>query len=175
MLFGDWGTSRLYVLGLAFFFSGFSSPYHILAMCILLTVVGWAYTIVCRCFTDGGGVYSSAKATHQQLALLGAYLLFADYVVTAALSTVEAFRYFGVPADSAGYFAIAGIFLIAGVNFIGPRRAGRVATWVAVATFIMIVIAACFSLRHLSLAHITLDHRPLATKWSSFVHIILAL
>ena len=29
MLFGDWGTSRLYVLGLAFYFSGTAAPYHI--------------------------------------------------------------------------------------------------------------------------------------------------
>src|SRR6185503_12096381 len=101
LLFGDWGTSRLYVLGLAFFYSGFAAPWHVLAVGILMCIVGWAYTVVCRSFTDGGGVYTSGKATHQHVALLGAYLLFADYVVTAALSTVEAFRYFGVSAEAA--------------------------------------------------------------------------
>src|SRR6185503_4020056 len=115
LLFGDWGTSRLYVLGLAFFYSGFSAPWHVLAMCILMMIVGWAYTVVCRVFTDVGGVYSAAKATHKQLALLGAFLLFADYVVTAALSAVEAFRYFGASADTAWIFAIGAILVIAGV------------------------------------------------------------
>lgn len=175
MLFGDWGTSRLYVLGLAFFYSGFSAPWHVLAMCILLLIVGWAYTVVCRVFTDGGGVYSSAKATHKQVALLGAYLLFADYVVTAALSAVEAFRYFGVSAESAWIFAIAAIFLIAGINFIGPRKASHFASYVALATLVIMIVIALYAIPHATFAHIRWDHRPWGQKWTAFVHIILAL
>lgn len=175
MLFGDWGTSRLYVLGLAFFYSGFSSPYHILAMCILLVAVGWAYTVVCRCFHDGGGVYTSAKATHQQVALLGAYLLFADYVVTAALSAVDAFRYFGASIDAAPKFAILSILVIAGINFVGPRKAGRLASLVAMAVFVVVVVIACFCIPRMSLHNVMADHRPWGVKWTSFVQIILAL
>jgi amino acid transporter/nucleotide-binding universal stress UspA family protein len=175
MLFGDWGTSRLYVLGLAFFYSGFSSPYYILAMCLLLMAVGWAYTVVCRCFHDGGGVYTSAKATHQQVALLGAYLLFADYVVTAALSAVDAFRYFGASTHAAPRFAILSILVIAGINFVGPRKAGRLASLVAMAVFVVIVVIALFCIPRLSLHNLTADHRPWGIKWTSFVHIILAL
>ena len=175
MLFGDWGTSRLYVLGLAFFYSGFAAPWHVLGVCTLMMVVGWAYTIVCRCFQDGGGVYSSAKATHQQVALLGAYLLFADYVVTAALSTVEAFRYFGASAQLAPLLAVPAILLIAVINFIGPRHAGRLATYVALLTLVMAVITALFCLPHLSFSNITGDHRPWSARWPSFVHIVLAL
>jgi amino acid transporter/nucleotide-binding universal stress UspA family protein len=175
MLFGDWGTSRLYVLGLAFFYSGHSSPYHILAMCGIMLAVGWSYTVVCRCFQDGGGVYSSAKATHKHLALLGAYLLFADYVITAALSAVDAFRYFGASTEAAPLFAIAAIFIIAGINFVGPRKAGSLATLVAMAVLVVVLIMAAFCIPHLSLRHVAADQRPFNIQWTSFVHIILAL
>jgi hypothetical protein len=40
LLFGDWGTSRLYVLGLAFFFAGRSSFWLILLMSVLILAVG---------------------------------------------------------------------------------------------------------------------------------------
>ncbi|MFT3786804.1 MAG: hypothetical protein QM770_11655 [Tepidisphaeraceae bacterium] len=43
LLFGDWGTSRLYVLGLAFFFAGGSSFWLMLAMSLLILAVGWGY------------------------------------------------------------------------------------------------------------------------------------
>lgn len=175
MLFGDWGTSRLYVLGLAFFYSGFAAPVHILGVCTLMIVVGWAYTIVCRCFQDGGGVYSSAKATHQHVALLGAYLLFADYVVTAALSTVEAMRYFGASPRLAPQLAVPAILLIGVINFIGPRHAGRIATYIALLTLLLAVIIGAFCIPHLSLDAIQADHRPWSQRWPSFVHIILAL
>ena len=42
LLFGDWGTSRLYVLGLAFLVAGRSSFWLIAAMSLLILVVGWA-------------------------------------------------------------------------------------------------------------------------------------
>src|SRR5215210_6862375 len=83
LLFGDWGTSRLYVLGLAFFFAGGTSFWLIGAMSLLILAVGWAYTQICRIYPDGGGVYTAAKHKSQMLAVIGALLLFADYVVTA--------------------------------------------------------------------------------------------
>ena len=69
MLFGDWGTSRLYVLGLAFAFTGRASFWFIAAMCVLMIGVGWSYEIICRLFPDGGGVYSSARHRSQLLAV----------------------------------------------------------------------------------------------------------
>src|SRR3954466_9814145 len=97
LLFGDWGTSRLYVLGLALFFAGRSSFWLILAMSLLVVAVGWAYTQICRIYPDGGGVYTAAKSRSRTLAVVGALLLFADYTVTASLSTLDAFHYFGLP------------------------------------------------------------------------------
>src|SRR6266496_512861 len=97
LLFGDWGTSRLYVLGLAFFFAGRTSFWLIFAMSGLILAVGWAYSQICRIYPDGGGVYTAAKSKSRTLAVVGALLLFADYVVTASLSSLDAFRYFSLP------------------------------------------------------------------------------
>ncbi len=95
-LFGDWGTSRLYVLGIAFAVAGRSSLYLVAAMSLLILAVGWAYSQICRIYPDGGGVYTAAKHRSRTLAVVGALLLFADYTVTASLSAVEAFHYFGM-------------------------------------------------------------------------------
>ncbi len=96
MLFGDWGTSRLYLLGLAFLVAGRSSIYLIAAMSVLLICVGWAYTQICRIFPDGGGVYTAGKQRARLLGVVGALLLFAGYTVTASISALEAFHYFGL-------------------------------------------------------------------------------
>src|SRR5438105_9159029 len=100
LLFGDWGTSRLYVLGLALFFAGRSSFWLVVSMSVLILAVGWAYTQICRIYPDGGGVYTAAKSRSKTLAVIGALLLFADYTVTASLSSLEAFHYFGLPLPS---------------------------------------------------------------------------
>ena len=91
LLFGDWGTSRLYVLGIGAVTLGLAAPYYLLALSVLMVVVAWAYTIVCRLFQDGGGVYSAARQLSPLLAVIGATLLLGNYIVTASLSTVEAF------------------------------------------------------------------------------------
>jgi len=96
LLFGDWGTSRLYVLGLAFLVAGRSSFWLIAAMSLLILAVGWAYTQICRIYPDGGGVYTAGRKRHPMLGVVGALLLFADYTITASLSAVEAFHYFGL-------------------------------------------------------------------------------
>jgi amino acid transporter len=97
LLFGDWGTSRLYVLGIALFFAGRTSFWLILMMSVLILAVAWGYTQICRIYPDGGGVYTAAKHKSRTLAVVGALLLFADYTVTASLSALDAFHYFGLP------------------------------------------------------------------------------
>src|SRR5262245_17682098 len=96
LLYGDCGTSRLYVLGLAFLVAGRSSFWLICGMSLLILAVGWAYTQICRIYPDGGGVYTVAKQRSRLLGVIGALLLFADYTVTASLSAFEAFHYFGL-------------------------------------------------------------------------------
>jgi amino acid transporter len=101
MLFGDWGTSRLYVLGLAFLVAGRTSFWLIMMMSGLILSVGWAYTQICRIYPDGGGVYTAARHRSALLGVIGALLLFADYTVTASLSSLDAFHYFGLGGHTA--------------------------------------------------------------------------
>jgi len=101
LLYGDWGTSRLYVLGLAFLVSGRSSFALICMMSFLILAVAWAYTQICRLYPEGGGVYSAARNRHPLLGVLAALLLFADYTVTASLSALEAWHYFGLQSTHA--------------------------------------------------------------------------
>src|SRR5476649_586794 len=107
LLFGDWGTSRLYVLGLAFLFAGRTSFWLIVLMSLLILAVGWAYTQICRIYPDGGGVYTAAKHVSRTLAVIGALLLFADYTVTASLSVLDAFHYFGLPLQKHAQIEVA--------------------------------------------------------------------
>src|ERR1051325_8023789 len=86
LLYGDWGTSKAYVIGLAFLAAGYSSLPIILAVCALTGVVGYNYILICKNFPDGGGVYSAARKLIRLLAVVGALLLVADLTVTAAMS-----------------------------------------------------------------------------------------
>ena len=97
ILYGDWGTSKAYVIGLAFAFAGYSSFWLILAMCVLTAVVGVNYIFICNHYPDGGGVYASVRHRSEIISIVGAFLLIADYIVTAALSALSAFQYLGVP------------------------------------------------------------------------------
>ena len=48
ILYGDWGTSKAYVIGLAFAVAGYSSFWLIAPMCVLIVLVGVNYMVVCR-------------------------------------------------------------------------------------------------------------------------------
>lgn len=178
MLFGDWGTSRLYVLGLVFVAAGHASFWYVAAMCVLMSLVGLAYTVICAHFPDGGGVYSAAKSHSRVLAVVGALLLLADYIVTAALSAYEGFRYLlptGVPADYAWFAALVAILAMGLLNVFGARRVGVLALGIAVLSVVFYVIIGLFCRLHFGDAVI---HRPtesVGMQWSHFVNVILAL
>src|SRR3977135_1232724 len=80
LLYGDWGTSKAYVLGLAFVAAGFSSFPLILGVCALTAVVAFNYIIICAHVPDGGGVYSAARQQSRFLASVGALLLIANFL-----------------------------------------------------------------------------------------------
>ncbi|MFN8709451.1 MAG: APC family permease, partial [Planctomyces sp.] len=173
MLFGDWGTSRLYVLGLAFFFTGRSSIWFMGAMSILLIAVGWAYDVICRHFPEGGGVYSAARQRSENLSVIGGLLLAADYVVTAALSALDAFHYLHLPYPQ--FWAAAGIALVGIINYFGPTKAGTIALFVALTTVIFTLIIGVASVPHLGNVSVS---RPVGTPWNwwtQFTSIILAI
>jgi len=173
MLFGDWGTSRLYVLGLAYFYAGRASFWYMLAMSCLLLAVGWAYQVICRLYPDGGGVYSSARERSHTLAVIGALLLCADYIVTAALSAIEAFHYIHLP--HAHVWAVGAILLIGALNYFGPTKAGTGAMIVAVITALLSLVIALFSTPSLPEAHIGAVHTSSLATWGTFTRLILAI
>src|ERR1041384_7000667 len=93
ILYGDWGTSKAYVIGLAFAVAGYASFWLIAAICVLVVLVGINYMIVCRLYPDGGGVYASVRHRSEVISIVGAFLLVADCLVTAAYSALSAFAY----------------------------------------------------------------------------------
>src|SRR5438270_6747004 len=138
LLYGDWGTSKAYVIGLAFVAAGFSSFPIILAVCALTGLVGYNYVIVCRHFPDGGGVYSSARMQSRVLAVLGSLLLVADLTVTASLSGWSAMAYFHAPRQHIAIATAALIMAVGGINFFGPKHSGSMAVTLAVPTVIVV-------------------------------------
>ena len=178
LLFGDWGTSRLYVLGLVFAMSGHASFWYVAAMCVVMSLVGLAYSIVCAHFPDGGGVYSAARHHSRMLAAIGALLLVADYIVTAAMSAYEGFRYIlptGVSANYAWFLALVSLVAMGVLNVFGPRRAGLWALGIAVLSLGFYLTIGLFCRLHMAGAEI---HRPteaFGVQWSHFVNVILAL
>ena len=97
ILYGDWGTSKAYVVGLAFAVAGYSSFWLVAAMCLLTGLVVVNYMTICKHYPDGGGVYASVRHRSEVISIVGAFLLIADYIVTAALSGLSAFLYLGWP------------------------------------------------------------------------------
>ena len=175
ILYGDWGTSKAYVIGLAFAVAGYSSPWLIGAMCLLTALVGFNYITICRHYPNGGGVYASGRHRSEIISIVGAFLLIADYIVTAAVSALSAFLYLGVPHPA--YFAAGAILLIGGLNFFGPKHTGGLAVLVSVPTAIVVILLGIFAIPHLgeAVAHLEPLHGSLVHNWNGFVAIVLAL
>jgi amino acid transporter len=175
ILYGDWGTSKAYVIGLAFAVAGYSSFWLIAAMCALTALVGFNYMIICRHYPDGGGVYASVRHRSEIISIVGAFLLVADYIVTAAISALSAFQYLGV--SNPELFAGLAILGIGALNYFGPKHTGGLAVAVSIPTAIVVVSLALFCLPHLHEAWHNL--RPLSGRfsenWKGFVGIVLAL
>jgi amino acid transporter/nucleotide-binding universal stress UspA family protein len=175
ILYGDWGTSKAYVIGLAFAVAGYASFWLIAAMCVLTALVGINYMIICRLYPDGGGVYASVRHRSEVIAIVGAFLLIADYLVTAAISALSAFQYLGVPHPE--NFAGASILLIGLLNLLGPKNTGSLAFLVSVPTALVVIALGLFSLPHMheAMAHLQPLHGNLWQNWAGFVGIVLAL
>jgi len=173
LLYGDWGTSKAYVLGIAFALSGHASWFFLGLMSLLTVAVGLSYGVICRLFPDGGGVYSAAKSRSRVFALIGAFLLVAGYTVTASISAIEAFHYLRVP--NADFWAIVSIVVIALINWIGPGKIGIFAAVIAVAASLTAFVLFAFTVPSLSHVELTMPQGSLMNSWSSFVGIVLAL
>lgn len=173
MLFGDWGTSRLYVLGLCYFYVGDASLWLVAAMSLLLIAVGWAYQVICRLHPDGGGVYSSARERSPLLGMIGGLLLCADYVVTAALSALDAFHYLNLPHEA--LWAAGSILLLGIVNAFGPKHSGRGALVIALLTVTITLIIAAAAMPFYPQIRVSRIEGGFGHWWMQFTAIILAI
>jgi amino acid transporter/nucleotide-binding universal stress UspA family protein len=175
ILYGDWGTSKAYVIGLAFAVAGYASFWLIAVMCVLTALVGINYMVICRLYPDGGGVYASVRHRSEVISIVGAFLLIADYLVTAAISALSAFAYLGVPHPEK--FAAAAILIIGLLNLLGPKQTGGLAFLISVPTAIVVITLALFSLPHMheAIGHLQPLHGSFWQNWAGFVGIVLAL
>jgi len=88
------------------------------------------------------------------LAVLGALLLLADFIVTAALSGWDAMIYLGVSRE---HVKIATLVLIVGIGFInyfGPKHSGTFAVSLALPMVAVVVLIICLSLPYLTFSHL---------------------
>src|SRR5438477_6503461 len=174
LLYGDWGTSKAYVIGLAFVAAGFSSLPIILAVCALTGLVGINYAVICAHFPDGGGVYSAARSQGRLLAVVGALLLVADLTVTAALSGWSGLTYVISGAEDILWlkflkdniaFTTIGVLLFLGfINWFGPKHSGSLAVALAVPTVIVVVALIAISAPHLTTHFLGPRHESLSTQ-----------
>jgi amino acid transporter/nucleotide-binding universal stress UspA family protein len=192
LLYGDWGTSKAYVIGLAIVAAGFAAMPVIIAVCVLTAIVGYNYSIICRNFPDGGGVYSAARQQSRILASLGALLLIANFLVTAALSGWAAMSYFGVPEKWLPVATMAAIILLGAVNWFGPKHSGSMAIAMAIPTVVTVILLIIISAPYLTTEfllwpsqaladpdflkqHPKVTHDAMGQTWVWFTGAILAL
>ncbi len=138
LLYGDWGTSKAYVIGLAVLLAGYAAPYYLAGIVGLTLLVGCNYVWVCKFFPEGGGVYHAARRHSPRLGVVGALLLFAGYVVTAAISAYEAYNYFGLHEEATRWATLT-IFGLGVMNAFGPRLAGSVAVYLALPAVLVLL------------------------------------
>ena len=185
LLYGDWGTSKAYVIGLAFVAAGFSSLPIILAVCALTGLVAISYAVISRHFPDGCGVYSAVCSQGRLLAVVGALLLLADLTVTAALSGWSALTYITSGAENIELIKLArehialttiGMLLIMGlINYFGPKHSGSFAVALALPTAVVVILLIALSAPHFTTHFLEPRHHSLSTVWVQFVGVILAL
>ncbi len=175
LLYGDWGTSKAYVIGLAFAAAGFASLPLIVAVCLLTAVVGYNYVVVCRHFPDGGGVYSAARSQSRLLAVTGALLLVANFTVTAAMSGWAAMSYFGLPREWIPLATIGLIAAVGAVNRFGPKHTGSLALSLALPMVVVVTVIIIWSLPYLDTASLQPLQGNFKANWVAFTGVILAL
>jgi len=175
LLYGDWGTSKAYVIGLAFFYAGYGSLPIIVAVCALTALVGYNYTIVCKHFPDGGGVYSAARSQSRLLAAIGALLLLANFLVTAALSCNSAMYYFRVADPQVAVASMTFILVVGAINYFGPKHTGSLALFLAIPMVFLVLVIVAFSLPNLTFTQLQRPDPSFKVNWQHFVAMILAL
>jgi len=171
---GDWGTSIAYVLGIGFTLAFYSSFWHLMMMLALTALVAVNYMTICRLYPNGGGVYGSVYHRSRRLAVIGALLLSADYVITMSLSILEACHYFGL--ENPEIWAIGTIVGIGAMNWYGPKQTGGLALFISVMTILSLATIVTVSApAALTSAHIEVPSGGFFHNWGIFAAIILSI
>ncbi|MCX6132578.1 MAG: universal stress protein [Ignavibacteriales bacterium] len=174
ILDGDWGTSVAYVMGIGFALAGYSSFWHLSAMMALTSLVAINYITICRLYPNGGGVYSSVYHRSKLLAVVGALLLAADYIVTMALSVLDACHYFGL--ENPVLWAIVVILAIGALNWFGPKHSGGLALLITAFTLVtLFVVIVASAPTAIASARIDAPQGGLMHNWGIFTGFILSL
>src|SRR5260370_18048663 len=97
-----------------------------------------------RNYPDGGGVYASVRHRSEIISIVGAFLLIADYIVTAAISALSAFQYLGLPNPE--FLAAGAILVIGALNYFGPKHTGVLAVLGSVPTVTVLVFLRALSI-----------------------------
>lgn len=174
ILDGDWGTSVAYVMGIGFALAGYGSFWHLSAMMALTSLVAINYITICHLYPNGGGVYSSVYHRSKLLAVVGALLLAADYIVTMALSVLDACHYFGL--ENPVFWAIVVILAIAVLNWFGPKHSGGLALLITAFTLVtLFVVIVASAPTAVTSARIDPPQGSLFHNWGIFTGFILSL
>jgi amino acid transporter len=175
LLYGDLGTSKAYVLGLAFALAGHASFWFIFAVSILTLLVGLNYIVICRLYPHGGGVYASVRDRSKILSFVGAFFLISDYLITASLSALSAFHYLGLPYPV--LWAMLSIFAIGILNLLGPKQTGSLSILLAIPTIICVLGLGLLSIPFLpeAIQHLDPINHDVQADWNVFVGVIVAL
>ncbi len=161
-------------MGIGFALAGYSSFWHLSFMMALTTLVAVNYITICRLYPNGGGVYSSVYHRSQLLAVIGALLLAADYVVTMALSILDACHYLGLQYPA--LWAILIILTIGAINWFGPRHSGGLALAISAFTLLILFIVIVASApAAVTSANIAPPKGGLFHNWGIFIGFILSL
>ncbi len=142
-------------------------------MSILTAMIGICYMVICRISPDGGGVYSSVRHRSKSLAVIGALLLIADYVITASLSSLDAFHYFNLPHPE--LWAIGSMVIIGLINWFGPSRSGDIAVVIGLVASACVTILFFFTVPSLGHVELVFPKGNWFSNWATFVGIVLAL
>ena len=126
-------------------------------------------------------MYTAARQLNPTLSVVGSTLLLSGYIMTAAISVIEAFHYFGVPHSLTLPLSVVAILLIGGINWLGAKSAGQFALVIAFAALavsaVMAVLCVPFfvrGLRTISFDYFTTHATPV-DAWVSFTKVCLAL
>lgn len=175
LLYGDLGTSKAYVLGLAFALAGHASFWFIFAVSILTLLVGLNYIVICKLYPDGGGVYASVRDRSKILSFVGAFFLISDYLITASLSALSAFHYLGFPYPV--LWSMLAIFVIGILNLLGPKQTGSLSILLAIPTIICVLGLGLLSIPFIpeAIQHLDPINHDIQADWNVFVGVIVAL